>query len=282
MAVTLPSLTPAQESLFLTLGGRAMDSRLPRPFLGDPLADEILGKTGYDIARFPTLHTRFLDPKSKVFDITVRSKRMDEVVQRFVTRHPDAVVLELGAGLDTRMFRINPPPTVDWYDVDYPEVMTVRQQVVPERPNVHGIGANLTDPPHWLDDIPTGRPAVIVGDSLLGFLPQDDLVALLRRLTGRVPGGELTFNLYTTYAVWALKHLRSFARIAGGVVNPGSNDPREPERWVPGLKLVEEILLTRAPEVAELPLGSRLSSRLVAPSTILSRMGGTVVLRYRF
>ena len=72
------------------------------------------------------------------------------------------------------------------------------------------------------------------------------------------------------------------AAIAGGVANPGFNDPRQPESWVAGLKLVEEIFLTRAPEVAELPLILRLTSRLAARSAIMSRMIGTTVLRYRF
>ena len=70
--------------------------------------------------------------------------------------------------------------------------------------------------------------------------------------------------------------------IAAGVTNPGFNDPRQPERWVSGLKLVEEIFLTRAPEVAELPLIVRLTSRLAAPSATVSRLIGTTILRYRF
>ena len=39
MTMKLPAFTPAQESLFLTLGGRALDSRLTSPFLGDTMAD---------------------------------------------------------------------------------------------------------------------------------------------------------------------------------------------------------------------------------------------------
>jgi hypothetical protein len=42
VSVAVPAFTPAQESLFLTLGGRALDSRLPRPFLGGAMADEII------------------------------------------------------------------------------------------------------------------------------------------------------------------------------------------------------------------------------------------------
>ena len=281
MSIALPAFTPAQESLFLTLGGRALDSRLPRPFLGDTMADEILRTVGYDLAKFPALTTKLLDPKTKVFDIAVRAKRLDELVRRFVVHHPDGIVLDLGAGLDGRMFRVDPSPTVDWYDVDFPEVIALRRQVLPQPTNSHSIGADLTDP-NWLDDVPTDRPAVIVADGLGVFLTQDDFVSLLNRLTNHFPSGELAFNLYTTYAVWAVKHLPGMAAIAGGVANPGFNDPHQPERWVGALKLVEEIFLTRAPEVAELPPIVRLTSRLAAPSAAMSRMIGTVVLHYRF
>jgi O-methyltransferase involved in polyketide biosynthesis len=281
VSMTLPAFTPAQESLFLTLGGRALDSRLPRPFLGDAMADEILRKTGYDLATFPSLVSRYVGPRAKVFDIAVRAKRLDEVVRRFVDRHPDAVVLDLGAGLDSRMVRIGPPSTVDWYDVDFPDVVTLRQQLLPQPANAHNIAADVTDPA-WLAEVPADRPTVIVFDGLVAFVPQDGFVSLLNRLTNHFSGGELAFNLYTTWAVWALTHTKSLAAIAGGVANPGFNDPREPEHWVPGLKLIEETFLTRAPELGEFPLIARLANSLFAWSATVSRMVGTVVVRYRF
>lgn len=281
MSMTLPAFTPAQESLFLTLSGRALDSRLPHPFLGDPMAAEILLKTGYDPARFPTMRSRLLDPRTKVFDIAVRAKRLDEAVRRFVARHPEAVVLDLGAGLDNRVFRVDPPSTVAWYDVDLPEVVAVREQVVPHHAHAHDVAADVTDE-RLLDDVPTDRPAMIVTDGLIPFLPQDGLVSLLGRLTSHFPSGELATNAYSTFAIWALLHLRSLATIGGDVVNPGFDDPHEPERWVPGLTLVEEIFLTRAPELAAMPLAGRLAARLIAGSDRLSRMGGTTLLRYRF
>ncbi|MGZ5377012.1 MAG: class I SAM-dependent methyltransferase, partial [Mycobacterium sp.] len=154
------------------------------------MADEILTGIGYDLSKFPTISTTRVDPRAKVFEIAVRAKRLDEVVRRFVMRQPDAVVLELGAGLDGRMFRVEPPPSVSWIDVDFPQVIDLRSQVLPKLANVRSIGADVTEP-DWFDELPTDRPAVIVADGLGAFLTSHDFVVLVNRLISHFPSGEL-------------------------------------------------------------------------------------------
>jgi O-methyltransferase involved in polyketide biosynthesis len=273
MEITLPAFTPLEESLFLTLCGRALDNRSPHPILADTMANEIVRKLDYDCAKFRL-------NASPIINIALRAKKLDEVALKFVARHSDAVALDLGVGLDTRMFRVAPPSTVDWYDIDFPEVIAARGQLIPGRANGHGVGADLTEP-DWLDAIPTDRPAMIVADGLLAFLTQEDMISLLNRLTSHFPSGEVAFNGYTRFAIWAAKHYHGTQSVADLIKSPGFDDPREPERWDPGLKLVEEILLTREPEVAAFPLALRLVNRLAAHSAALSRRG-TTVLHYRF
>jgi O-methyltransferase involved in polyketide biosynthesis len=273
METTLPAFTPMQESLLLTLCGRALDSRSPHPILADKMADDIVRKLDYDCERFRL-------SASPILNIALRAKKLDEVALKFVARHPDAVALDLGAGLDSRVFRVVPPSTVDWYDVDFPEVIAARRQLIPDRANAHGVGTDLTDP-DWLDMVPTDRPAVIVADGLLAFLTQEEMVSLLNRLTDHFPGGEVAFNGYSRFAIWAAKHYHGTQSVADLIKSPGFDDPREPERWDLDLKLVEEILLTREPEAAEFPLALRLITRLAARSTAWSRRG-TTVLHYCF
>jgi O-methyltransferase involved in polyketide biosynthesis len=273
MITSLQTLTPVQASLYLTLSGRALDSRTPRPFLGDPMADKILTKIGYDAAQFPM-------PASSVTDIALRAKKLDDIVRHFVARHPDAVVLDLGAGLDSRMSRVAPPAGIDWYDVDFPEVVALRAEALGKGIRAHNVAADLTDP-GWLEAVPTGRPGVIVADGLIAFLAQDAFVTLLHRLVDHFPSGEIAFNGYTRFHMWVLKRYRGTASIADVVANPGFDDPHDPERWEPRLRLAQEILLTREPEVAEYPPALRLMTRLAAHSTAISRRG-TTVLRYRF
>ncbi|GAA1594031.1 class I SAM-dependent methyltransferase [Kribbella hippodromi] len=273
MAIEVPALTPVEESSYLTLCGRALDSRSPRSILRDTLADEVAVKVGQDPAKFPMA-------ASSMRDVALRAKKLDGVVREFVAAHPDAVVLDLGVGLDNRAFRVDTPSTVDWYEVDLPGVAAVRRQVVPARPNVHTIAADLADE-HWIDQVPSDRPAVVVADGLVAFLGQDDLVGLLNRLISHFPGGDIAFNGYTRFHVWAIKRYKGAASIADLVINPGFDDPHAPEQWAPGLHLREEIFLTRAPEIATYPLAIRLFTRFAALSEGFSRRG-TTVLHYTF
>jgi O-methyltransferase involved in polyketide biosynthesis len=189
MSIVLPVFTPIEETLYLTLCGRALDNHLAQPILGDTMAEQLVRRLGYDCGRFRL-------SASPIINIAHRAKKLDQVARGFIDRHPNAVGLDLGAGLDTRVFRLDPPAGVDWYDVDYPEVITARRQLLPQRAHAHGIGADLTDP-GWLDPVPGDRPAVIVADGLMAFLTQDDMVALLRRLIGHFPSGEVAFNGYS-------------------------------------------------------------------------------------
>ena len=152
MSTTLPAFTPLEDSLWLTLYARALDNRRPHPILADAMADQIVHKADYD---FGQLHI----DTNLILNVALRAKKLDQVASEFLARHPDAVGLDLGAGLDTRVFRLAPPSAVDWYDVDFPAVAAARQRLLPERPNAHVIGADVTEK-DWLDAIPpAGQPS---------------------------------------------------------------------------------------------------------------------------
>jgi O-methyltransferase involved in polyketide biosynthesis len=161
-----------------------------------------------------------------------------------------------------------------------PSEIALRPRVLPDRARSHEIGADLTDP-SWLDSIPSDRPAIAVADGLIAFLPSDGLVSMLNGIVRHFPSGELGFNAYTTFTVNAAKRYSGTSSIAAGMVNPGFDDPREPERWAPGLKLAESIYLTRAPEIEGLGWAMRAWYRLAGRSDSLSAKG-TTVLHYRF
>jgi O-methyltransferase involved in polyketide biosynthesis len=273
MATTLPTFTPLEDSLFLTLYARARDYGRPQPILGDAVADQIVRTIDYD-------YSQLRIDTNLVLNVALRAKKLDQVASDFLARHPDAIGLDLGTGLDTRAVRLDPPSTVDWYDVDFPAVAHAREQLIPERRNAHVVGTDVTEK-DWLDAIPNDRPAVIVADGLMGFLNHDELVSLWNRLISHFPSGEIVFNSYTRFAIWLARHAPGTKTVADLVKFPGLDDPHEPESWNPRLQLVREIMLSREPEIAEFPPVWRRYHRLAAHSTAWSRTG-TIVLHYRF
>ncbi|MCE6995267.1 class I SAM-dependent methyltransferase [Saccharothrix sp. S26] len=263
-------LDPLRETLLLTLYARALDARLPHPILGDTHSADIADAIDYDFAKLE------LKP-SLVCGTALRAKKLDEAVRAFVARHPDAVVLDLGCGLDTRVLRCDPPAGVDWYDVDFPDVVDLRRRFLPDRSLC--IGADLTTP-GWLAPLPRDRPTMIVAEGLLPFLPGDAFQRMTRQLTAHLTTGELAINGYTRFAAWSMKYHPTIKAI-GITAAQGFDDPHDPETWNARLTLVEEQLLARAPEVADFPRPLRAATRLMSHSTALSRQGARI-LRYRF
>ncbi|MDX3100358.1 class I SAM-dependent methyltransferase [Nonomuraea angiospora] len=265
-----PRLGLIQETLLLTLYARALDARLPCPILGDTLSADLADRIDYDFGKLK------LKP-NLVLTTALRAKKLDDVVRAFTAAHPGCVVLDLGCGLDTRMLRCDLPPGVDWYDVDFPEVVKLRSECLPD--GSHLVGADLTTS-GWLKAVPGERPAMIVAEGLLPFMPGDSFQRMTRELAGRFPSGELALNGYTRFAAWAMKYHPTIKAL-GIKAAQGFDDPHEPESWGAGLELVEEQILTHAPEVAQFPQPLRALTRLTAPSTALSRQGARI-LRYRF
>ena len=211
-----------------TLYLRAYESGSPAPILDDKAAAEAVDRIDYDWARM----RRAMHPGSNQYMVTMRAKLLDDWSADFLRRHPDAVVLHLGCGMDTRAFRLHPPETVRWFDVDQPAVIALRRKLYDDRDGYRMIGSSVTDPA-WLDEILTDRPTLIVAEGLVMYLTEPEVRALLQRFTDRFGGGELLFD---TVSPMGPRLSKLFTK---GIVKWGSRDARELERWNARLRFLE-------------------------------------------
>ena len=140
---------------------RALDSRWDRPILADALADDIVDKINYDFAGLGV-------QSSVVCQTALRAKMLDDRVRAFVSEHRDAVIVDLGAGLDSGFYRVAPPASVDWYSVDLPGITALRDAVLPASPHSHSVPVSLADS-HWPNAIPADRPTMLLADGLFAF-----------------------------------------------------------------------------------------------------------------
>jgi methyltransferase (TIGR00027 family) len=100
---------------------RAVETERSDALFRDPLARVLAGERGREIAEAMPLSffTRWA--------IVIRTCIIDEYIHFALKQGIDAV-LNLGAGLDTRPYRMNLPPTLLWVEADYPKVIDYKQQ----------------------------------------------------------------------------------------------------------------------------------------------------------
>ena len=144
-------LTDEKATLLITLYAKAMDHRSKHPILNDEKADEILSMIDYDFEKLKSSGNKNI--------LVVRAKQYDEWLGEFLRSNPHAIVLNLGCGLDTRISTIAPSQDIDWFDVDFPEVIEERNNFFTGSGGYHMIASSLTEP-RWLDAVPNNRPAM--------------------------------------------------------------------------------------------------------------------------
>lgn len=270
-------LAPIEQTALLTEYCRALDSRSARPILGDPNADATVRRIDHDFASLGA-------SPSVVALVALRAKMLDEGLRAFVAANPAAVVIDLGAGLSSAVFRVDPPPTVDWINVDLPNVIALRQAVVPAHERVREVAASVLEQ-DWVAAVPTDRPTFVFADGLFAFLDQDAVVGLLHRITGHLGSGIVAFNDYgpVSKANQFIGRLTS-SRNANSPHRqwnfPGFKDAHQPESWDPALRLLDESSAMHRPETVQFPAGLRIASRLSRRVPSIARKAR--VLQYRF
>ncbi|GAB1822743.1 class I SAM-dependent methyltransferase [Herbidospora sp. RD11066] len=264
------TLAGAQETMLATLWSRALDSRSPRSFLNDGAAQRAVERIDYDFAKTG------ITPMTAA-GVALRGLRIDEWTRDFLTEHPSATVLHLACGLDTRVQRLDPGPLVRWIDLDYPEVLELRDRVI-DRPDgdYHSIASSVTSE-RWLASVPDDRPTAVVFEGLSMYLREDDGRRLIERLTGRFPSGALIFDCQNSTGI-RLQKLNRPVRQTGATLHWAIDDPRELEAWHPGLTLQEAQSVVDMPGVEDYPTSGRVAMWIMAHLPGFRNIGQ--ILRY--
>ena len=277
MGIATTQLTPVEQTAFLTVYARALESRWRRPILGDRLADEVVGRIDYDFAGLGV-------QASVVCQTALRAKMLDDRVRDFVHKHHDAVVVDLGAGLDSGFYRVDPPPSIDWYSVDLPGILALRDEALPTNPHSHSVPVSLAEK-HWPETIPGDRPTMLIADGLFAFLPEPVIVGIFRRITDHFSTGEFAFNDYGRIG-WVSKLAiklypqKMFKDVGSQWGYAGFKDAHHPETWNPRMRLVEEASLAYEPEVDLFPGWIRVATKLSGKCKTGARKAR--ILRYAF
>jgi len=260
--VPVDDLSGAALTMLTTLYLKALDSDFKRPVLGDRYAKEAVGRIDYD--------WRELGIKGRWAPlVTVRAAQYDSWVAQFLAIHQDATVVHLGCGLDSRVLRLDPGVGVDWYDIDYPAVIALREKIFPTRPGYHLIATSATDP-SWLDQIPAGRPTLLVAEGISMYLTEHDGIGLLRRVVDRFRSGELQIDFYNWFGIRSQK-MHTLVRRSGSTLYWAVNSPADILGRVPDTRLLNAVSLFDATTFSRASGQFRVAGRLARAVPTLRR-----------
>jgi methyltransferase (TIGR00027 family) len=199
----MPITDPISRTARLTAAARARESRRPDRLFADPLAEALAGPEGFAFmerfeaaARPASLPAGTDNPY-----IAVRSRFFDEFLTGAVAGEgaPRQIVL-LAAGLDTRAFRLDWPAGTKLYELDRPELLEAKQEILdhagakPRSPRTT-VPVDLTKP--WVSALrgagfdPTAPSAWLV-EGLTPYLDEPSVRRLLEDAASLAsPGSHL-------------------------------------------------------------------------------------------
>ena len=152
-------------------------------------------------------------------------------VRNYLKSHPTAAVVNLGCGLDSTG-RACDNGSCKIYNLDFPDVIAVRNELLPAGEREKNIPCNLNDTA-WFSQIDASGGAVFFASGVFYYFLTEQVKALVQSMAGAFPGGVLVFDAANRTAVKMIaKTWLKSAKIQDvGAYFAVSDAPREIGAW---------------------------------------------------
>jgi O-methyltransferase involved in polyketide biosynthesis len=231
-----PNLSGVSETLLINLYMRAMETQRPDALIKDEKAVELVARMGPDFDRIRQI------PMSEVNKAVpvLRNREFDRYARDFLARHPEAVVVHIGCGLDSRFERVD-NGQVEWYDLDLPHVIALRRKYLgDEGGRYHLLGCSAFDNA-WLEAVSVHhqRPFLFLAEGVFEYFEEAQVKSLVLTLRDHLPGAELVFDAHSPFFIWVgnlrLSTTKLRARLHWGIWRG-----QEIEGWGDGIHMLDE------------------------------------------
>jgi O-methyltransferase involved in polyketide biosynthesis len=229
-----PSLSGVAETLLIPLYNRVMESQRSDAIMKDEKAVALVTQMSYD---FDQVRKIRMSEGNKVARIML-TREMDRYARDFLNRHPEAVVVHIGCGLDSRFKRVD-TGRVEWYDLDLPDVIGLRRKFIgDEGERYHLLGCSVIEDA-WLEAVKvhSQRPFLFLAENVFVYFMEAQVKALVLRLRDHFPGAELVFDGWAPFFVW-LGNLQLSSSKFGGLLRWGFWRSQEIESWGEGIHML--------------------------------------------
>ena len=189
-------MNSVNKTLYIPLYGKSYVSKKGL-FLDDKKAEEIWEAEGFSLKG---------KSKSKwlAYYMGVRSAVFDEWLKQQISNKPDAVIIHIGCGMDSRVIRVG-TESRKWYDVDFSEVIEERKRYYTETSNYQMIAGDARDC-KWLTNIKENKTAIVVMEGVSMYLTVNEMRNLTDSLCAHFEKLTLLVDCYTSFAAKMSKY----------------------------------------------------------------------------
>lgn len=187
-----------KETLIIPLYGRKMCSELYPNLYRDETAVRLTDEVDYDFS--------VLEKKSKslmqrfgFLEVAMRQNDLAFEVRDYLKSHPNAAVVSLGCGLDNTG-RACDNGSCKIYNLDFPDVIKVRDELLPSGEREENIPCNLNDTA-WFEKIDASEGAVFFASGVFYYFLKEQVKTLVQAMANAFQGGVLVFDAANKKAV---------------------------------------------------------------------------------
>ena len=157
---------------------RALETDRPDAVFQDPFAKKLAGERGMQIVEAAP-HTRAI-----AFAMVTRTSAIDKLVLRAIDLGVDTVI-NIGAGLDTRPYRLSLPPQLHWIELDFESMIRYKEDLLKEdqpKCDLKRFAVDLTNDEQRAAIFNTlgagSKKALIITEGVIGYLTNDQAARL--------------------------------------------------------------------------------------------------------
>ena len=116
------NVTGVPETMVQTLYARAKETRKKNAKINDEIAEELVKNLDYDFSKADK-------DKAMNYGVIARTIVLDRMVEQYLEKNANTIVINIACGLDTRCYRME-GKYLRWYNVDLPETMEIREKCI--------------------------------------------------------------------------------------------------------------------------------------------------------
>ena len=180
-----------QETLIIPLFGRLVCSEHFPLLFSDPEAKRICESLDYD---FSGKRKKMESPAGLFGALEVAQRQYDLrcEVESYLNEHPKAAVVNLGCGLDDTFSKAD-NGLCSGYNLDFPGVIAVRNELLPAGEREENIACDLNDFA-WMDAIDASDGAVFFAAGVFYYFRTEEVKKLFAAMAERFSGAVLAFD----------------------------------------------------------------------------------------